>query len=247
MSKPHRCIGVRCEGESSWGADTRLMDDCTESLGPFESPTTCPYKQGCSVLPVLHGSRPDRFQNEISPTSELEREPIRSGGTRTEQPCPLKIVQPVGTCGQAGMHVLVSQAIIRLSTCPPPCPPLRIFFSKRRLYDFRGAITTTLIASILLLATAAAVTAQGVGTTLDRYTVDSGGGLSGGSGYALSGTVGQPEAGSTVQGGGYVLTSGFWVGDDSSSTPTRPGNPDNPGTPGNGAGKTILLPLIMNE
>ena len=34
----------------------------------------------------LHGSRPDRFQNEISPTIELEREPVRSGGTRTEQP-----------------------------------------------------------------------------------------------------------------------------------------------------------------
>ena len=47
--------------------------------------------QGCSVLTVmlvrrLHGSRPDRFQNEISPTIELDPEPVRSGGTRTEQP-----------------------------------------------------------------------------------------------------------------------------------------------------------------
>ena len=48
---------------------------------------------------------------------------------------------------------------------------------------------------------------------VDWWTVDGGGGqaLSGGS-YTLSGTVGQPDAGSHV-GTGYALGGGFWYVD----------------------------------
>lgn len=41
------------------------------------------------------------------------------------------------------------------------------------------------------------------------FTFDGGGGTSTGGGYALSGTVGQPEAG-PANGGGYSLLGGFW-------------------------------------
>jgi hypothetical protein len=43
------------------------------------------------------------------------------------------------------------------------------------------------------------------------WTVDSGGGISQGSPYTLSGTAGQPEPGS-ISGGNYLLKGGFWSG-----------------------------------
>jgi hypothetical protein len=49
------------------------------------------------------------------------------------------------------------------------------------------------------------------GYTIDWYTIDGGGAqnLTGGT-YALSGTIGQPDAGSQ-SGGTYTLNGGFWV------------------------------------
>jgi len=41
------------------------------------------------------------------------------------------------------------------------------------------------------------------------YTVDGGGGTSTGSGFVLSGTAGQPDAGD-LAGGGFTLRGGFW-------------------------------------
>jgi len=46
---------------------------------------------------------------------------------------------------------------------------------------------------------------------LDWWTVDGGGGTSTGGSYALSGTIGQPNAG-VLAGGGYTLAGGFWGG-----------------------------------
>jgi hypothetical protein len=43
------------------------------------------------------------------------------------------------------------------------------------------------------------------------WTVDGGGGTTGGSGYTLSGTAGQSDAG-VLTGGGYTLAGGFWGG-----------------------------------
>lgn len=42
------------------------------------------------------------------------------------------------------------------------------------------------------------------------HTVDAGGGTSSDAGYTLSGTIGQPDAGPVLAGGGYSLTGGFW-------------------------------------
>jgi hypothetical protein len=44
---------------------------------------------------------------------------------------------------------------------------------------------------------------------IDWFTVDGGGGTSTGGVYTVSGTVGQPDAG-TMNGGGYTLAGGFW-------------------------------------
>ena len=54
---------------------------------------------------------------------------------------------------------------------------------------------------------AAAARAQSY--AVDWFTIDGGGGSSSGGVYALSGTIGQPDAG-TLCGGTYMLEGGFW-------------------------------------
>ena len=46
---------------------------------------------------------------------------------------------------------------------------------------------------------------------IDWHTIDGGGGTSTGDVYAVSGTIGQPDAGETMAGGLYSLTGGFWA------------------------------------
>ncbi len=46
--------------------------------------------------------------------------------------------------------------------------------------------------------------------SIARWVVAAGGATSTGSGYSLTGTLGQVEAGSALTGTGYQLTSGFW-------------------------------------
>lgn len=45
--------------------------------------------------------------------------------------------------------------------------------------------------------------------SIDWFTVDGGGGTSTGGVFAVSGTIGQPDAG-TMSGGTYTLQGGFW-------------------------------------
>lgn len=46
--------------------------------------------------------------------------------------------------------------------------------------------------------------------SVDWSTVDGGGGTSTGGVYAVSGTIGQPDAGNAMSGGNYIVTGGFW-------------------------------------
>ena len=46
---------------------------------------------------------------------------------------------------------------------------------------------------------------------VDWQTIDSGGGTSTGSTYAVIGTFGQPDAGGPMTGGPYSLNGGFWA------------------------------------
>jgi len=52
--------------------------------------------------------------------------------------------------------------------------------------------------------------AQAQTYSIDWYTIDGGGGTSTGGVYAVSGTIGQPDAGGPMTGGNYSLTGGFW-------------------------------------
>ena len=65
----------------------------------------------------------------------------------------------------------------------------------------------SLVASLVFLAAALIVHAQSY--SIDWFTIDGGGGTSTGGVYSVSGTIGQPDAG-TPRGGSYTLAGGFW-------------------------------------
>jgi hypothetical protein len=74
----------------------------------------------------------------------------------------------------------------------------------------RAIILGLLAAGLLLVPIVAAQT--GGGYDLTWSSIDGGGGTSAGSGYSLTGAIGQPDAGLQMSGGGYSLNGGFWVG-----------------------------------
>ncbi len=66
------------------------------------------------------------------------------------------------------------------------------------------------IAALLTLVLAAYASAD---YDLSWFTIDAGGDMWGtGGGFELSGTIGQPDAGTALTGGGFELTGGFWPG-----------------------------------
>ena len=72
----------------------------------------------------------------------------------------------------------------------------------------------TLVRKVLLalILSPFSVLAQSAGSyDLGWSTIDGAGGASSGGRYALSGTIGQPDAGE-LRGGSYVLVGGFWGG-----------------------------------
>jgi hypothetical protein len=76
----------------------------------------------------------------------------------------------------------------------------------------------SLVVIVLLLIAPAAQAQSGGGYDLSWWTVDGGGGTAhaDSSGYTLSGTAGQPDAGAG-EGDSYVLVSGFWSGSTAAS------------------------------
>ena len=84
----------------------------------------------------------------------------------------------------------------------------------------KTTILILLVIAALFLATSVAY-AQVAGFDLSWWTVDGGGGNSSGSGYALSGTIGQPDAGA-MSGGDYQLAGGFWGASTSSTGDSIP-------------------------
>ncbi|MDX9953579.1 MAG: hypothetical protein RBT75_05765 [Anaerolineae bacterium] len=77
------------------------------------------------------------------------------------------------------------------------------------------ALLSMLIAFLALgdfQAQALAPTQTGDGYELGWWTVDGGGTQLAGGDFVLLGTVGQPEAGNALSGGGFELGSGFWPG-----------------------------------
>jgi hypothetical protein len=76
----------------------------------------------------------------------------------------------------------------------------------RRRRQRLGLIGLALVAGLLA---GAAGWAQVTGYEVTWWTVDSGAGSSSGGNYSLSGTLGQPDAG-TLAGGSYQVLGGYW-------------------------------------
>jgi len=72
------------------------------------------------------------------------------------------------------------------------------------------------IAAALLNASAVADSSERVNGTgpyaIERYTVDTGGGVSSGGDFSVQGTIGQIDAGPTLFGNPYGIQGGFWPG-----------------------------------
>ncbi len=73
---------------------------------------------------------------------------------------------------------------------------------------FRSALFSTLCAATLL---GGAFFASAQSFTIDRARVAGGGGTSTGGVFAVSGTIGQPDAGGAMTNGAYAVTGGFWA------------------------------------
>ncbi|MCX6926208.1 MAG: hypothetical protein NT154_23825 [Verrucomicrobia bacterium] len=63
------------------------------------------------------------------------------------------------------------------------------------------------VASLVFLACATIAHAQSY--SIDWFTIDGGGGTSTGGVYSITGTIGQPDAG-TMSGGNFTVEGGFW-------------------------------------
>lgn len=68
--------------------------------------------------------------------------------------------------------------------------------------------------------------------TIDWHTIDGGGGTSAGGAYSVSGTIGQPDAGTTMTNGQYSVTGGFWVLPTVVQVPDAPRLTITPAAPG---------------
>lgn len=97
--------------------------------------------------------------------------------------------------------------------------------------------TTALILSslFLFLAVSSAIAQSGGLYELSWFTLDSGGGQSHGGDYAISGTIGQPEASVLMSGGQFTVQGGFWY-------PTADIIVDPPPE-----GQKVYLPIVLRQ
>ena len=72
-------------------------------------------------------------------------------------------------------------------------------------------ITGLSILSVLVTAVALAQSSGG-NFEITKSTIDSGGGISSGGNFTLTGSIGQPDANRQIStGGGFALAGGFWA------------------------------------
>jgi len=105
-----------------------------------------------------------------------------------------------------------------------------------RVFKFNYKISLTYGISILLvlLVTSFPMLAQTSGIfEISWHTIDGGGGESSGGNYALTGIIGQSDAGVLMSGDDYTMTGGFWeVGDEPVISP---------------GGGDVYLPLVIKD
>jgi hypothetical protein len=83
-----------------------------------------------------------------------------------------------------------------------------MFASHFRYETFLNMNTKKIL--LTMTASLSAVAALAQSYSIDWFTIDGGGGTSTGGVYSISGTIGQPDAG-TMSGGNYTLAGGFWA------------------------------------
>jgi hypothetical protein len=86
---------------------------------------------------------------------------------------------------------------------------------------------------LLALAFSLSVAVNAQTYSIDWHTIDGGGGTSTGGVYAVSGTIGQPDAGPTMTNGQYSVTGGFWALPTAIQVDEAPTLTIVPATPGN--------------
>jgi hypothetical protein len=77
------------------------------------------------------------------------------------------------------------------------------------------------VIAFLSLLAASLVSGHAQSFSIDWHSIDGGGGTSTGGVYSISGTIGQPDAG-TMSGGSYSLAGGFWAIVSALQTPSAP-------------------------
>ena len=89
-----------------------------------------------------------------------------------------------------------------------------------RVTHHLSLITLLLLSTLILQFSTISVSAQSY--SVDWYKVAGGGGTSTGGVYAVSGTIGQPDASGAMSGGNYSVTGGFWALVEVVQTPGAP-------------------------
>src|SRR5438105_6886026 len=74
----------------------------------------------------------------------------------------------------------------------------------------KGGTLWIVLVLVAVLAGLAASRVSAQNYSIDWFTIDGGGGTSTGGVYAVSGTIGQPDAGGLMTNGPYALVGGFW-------------------------------------
>ena len=77
------------------------------------------------------------------------------------------------------------------------------------VWPWRWKFDASLVLGCWCLALLVCPSARAQNYSIDWSTIDGGGGTSTGGVYSVSGTIGQPDAG-TMSGGNFSLTGGFW-------------------------------------
>jgi hypothetical protein len=80
----------------------------------------------------------------------------------------------------------------------------------------------TVLATFFVILGACTLSVRAQSYSIDWYKIAGGGGTSTGGTYAVSGTIGQPDASGAMTGGNYSLTGGFWALISVAQTPGAP-------------------------
>lgn len=141
-----------------------------------------------------------RSQSEIGNLKSVTTCSVRQCGGIAPLSCPpltiVRLIQGAKGLRRSAAWRSVAAVVSRRLSFPIRCTPCVV----------GPALTGAATGICLAFALATSSQAQ---YALDWWTVDGGGGTSTGGVYSVSGTLGQPDAG-TMTGGNFILESGFW-------------------------------------